>query len=276
MLLNPDGEVLENAPFFNPDFIKKHKVKSFRGTYATKFDRDVIRPNEDAFVYEFDKLGQLVRKYKILKADTLLSTYIYDYRGNVIIHRETNKMGYYEYRYSYNKENRLVEKEIRRDNQTTQNKLSFELDEKAMISKEKYEYISLTGKDYKKKCYNSSGRIFKEEFFYFNDEGQLVKIESALKTGMSRTEINYFYDKKGRLEEVKTISKATKTHIKRRLFEYDDKDNVVARFIYRNDKLIMEEQLVYYRETELLQAVISREAEQPMLTILEFKSYRTY
>ena len=276
MLLNPKGEVLEEMPFFNADFIRKHEVKSFRGSYATKFDHDIIRPNDDAFVYEFDRLGQLVRKYKIMKGDTLLSTYIYDYKGNVLIHRETNKMGYYEYRYAYDSENRMTEMEVRRDNKTAQNKLSFELDEKTTVAKEKYEYLELEGKDYKKMCYNSAGRIYRIEFYYFNDKGQLAKVESALHNGTGRTEVNYFYDNQGRVEEVQTISKSSKTNVKRKLFTYDEDGNVLSRHIYRNDQLIMEEQLVYDEETKLLNAVISREAEQPMLTILEFKSYRKF
>lgn len=276
MLVNPQGEVLENMPFFNAEFIRKYKVKSFKGTYATKFDHDVIRPNNDAFVYEFDRLGQLVRKYRIMKGDTLLSTYIYDYKGNVLIHRETNKMGYYEYRYTYDTDNRITEMEVRRDVHTVQNKLSFELDEKATVAKEKYVYLALDGRDYKKTCYNGAGRIYRYEFYYFNSKGQLAKIESALHNGTGRTEVNYFYDIHGRVEEVKTISRATKTHVKRKVFVYDAAGNVLSRYIYRNDQLILEEQLVYEEDTTLLKAIISREAEQPMLTILEFKSYISY
>ncbi|MBD3637815.1 MAG: hypothetical protein HUJ25_10710 [Crocinitomicaceae bacterium] len=276
MLLNYRGTVLEDMPFFNPEFIKKHQVKSFRGTYATKFDHDIIRPNSDSFVYEFDRLGQLVRKYKIKMGDTLLSTYIYDYRGNVLIHRETNKYGYYEYRYAYDKRDRVTEMEVRRDSRTTQNKLSFELDESSTVAIEKYEYIALEGLDYKKICYNGAGRVYRNEFYYFNEDGRLAKKESALHNGSGRSEVNYFYDAKGRVEEVKTISKATKTHIKKKLFAYDDEDNVLSRHIYRNDKLLSEEQLVYFEDSKLLKAIISREANQAMLTILQFRQYRNY
>lgn len=277
MLLNPKGEVLEDMPFFNAAYIKKYKIKSFRGTYATKYDNDIIRKNQDAFVYEFDKLGQLVRKYKILKGDTLLSTYIYDYRGNVLIHRETNKMGYYEHRYTYDSENRVTKMELRRDIETRQNKLSFELDESMTIAKETYEYIPLEGeKDYKKICYNGVGRVFRIEFYYFNEKGKLAKIESALHNGTNRVEVNYFYDNQGRVEEVKTIANSKKTHVNKKLFTYDEDDNVLSRHLYRNDQLLIEEQLIYFEDTKKLKAVISREANQAMLTILQFSSYRNY
>lgn len=276
MLENPKGEVLENMPFFNASFVQKHKVKSFRGYYATKYDRDIIRPNEDAFVYEFDRLGQLVRKYKILLGDTLLSTYVYNYKGDILIHRETNKMGYYEYRYRYDANGRMLEMEIRRDKRSSQNKLSFELDEEKVVAVEKYEYIALEGKDYKKICYNAAGRIYRIEFYYFNEKGNLSVVESALHNGSGRKKVHYFYDEGGNLTEVKTISQTSKTHTHQRVFTYDTKGNVLSRHIYRNDELVSEEQLVYFEDTGLLKAIISREGNQPMLTILKFQNYRHF
>lgn len=276
MLLNPYGQVLEDMPFFNASFIKDHKVKSFRGTYATKYDHDVIRPNEDAFVYEFDRLGQLVRKYKIIKGDTLLSTYIYDYKGNVLIHRETNKFGYYERRYRYDNQNRITEMELRRDKNASMNKMSFELDAKHTVALEKYEYIPLEGNDYKKVCYNSSDRVYRIEFYYFDKLGRLSKKESSLHNGSGRSEMIYFYNKEGLIEEVKTISRASGTHINRKLFTYDEDGNVLSRMQYRNDKLTNEQQLVYFVDSGLLKAILTRENEESMITILQFKQYKNY
>jgi hypothetical protein len=276
MLLNPKGEVLEDMPFFNPEFIKKNKVKSFRGVYATKYDHDIIRSNNDAFVYEFDRLGQLVRKFKIQLGDTLLSTYIYDYKGNVLIHRETNKFGYHERRYRYDKRDRIVEMEIRRDKQSKMNKLTFELNERYTIAHEKYEYIDLEGSDYKKICYNAADRIYRIEFYYFDTKGVLIKKESALHNGSGRSEVNYFYNKEGQIEEVKVISRASGTHSNRKIFTYDDEGNVMSRLVYRNDKLLTEEQLVYFEDSRLLKAIISREDAGSMITILQFKQYINY
>jgi hypothetical protein len=276
MLLNSDGQVLEDMPFFNPQFIRNQSVKSFRGSYATKYDHDVIRPNDDAFVYEFDKLGQLVRKYKIHMGDTLLSTYIYDYKGNVLIHRETNKFGYHEKRYRYDKLNRVTELEIRRDNGSVANKLSFELEKKHTVAIEKYEYIPLDGNDYKKICYNSSGRVYRIEFYYFDKAQRLIKKESALHNGSGRSEINYFYNDQGYIEEVKKISKASKTHTNRKLFTYDKEGNVLSKMVYRNEKLINEQQLVYFEDSGLLKAILTREDEESKITILQFKQYRNF
>ena len=276
VLLNPAGEVLEDLPFFNAAYIQKFKVRSFSGNYATKFDRDIIRPNTDSYAYEFDRLGQLVRKYKIRLSDTLISTYEYDYKGNVVVHREANKYGFHENRYKYDNRNRVTSMELRRDNKSAHNKLSFDLDESYIVSTETYEYIQLEGIDYKKICYNGGGRIYRTEFYYFNEKALLSKKESALQNGSGRSEVSYFYDANGRLEELKIVSKASSTHTNKKVFTYDEKGNVLSRHIYRNGELMLEDQLVYFEETGLLKAVITREQANGMLTILQFKNYRNY
>lgn len=276
MVINPKGEVLENTPFFNAEFVKEKNVKSMRGNYATKYDMDIIRPNEDAYVYEFDRLGQMVRQYKIHLGDTLINTYQYDYKGNIMVHRESNKFGYHEYRYKYDQQNRMTEMEMRRDKVSNYNKLSFELDQNKIVSSEKYEYIPLDDGNYKRLCYNSADRIYRIEFYYFDKNGRLFKKESALHNGRNRTEVHFIYDKAGRIIELKSISKATTPIITKKIFEYDEKGDLLAKKVYRDDKIISEEQLVYFEDTGLLKAIISRGDEHNKLTILKFDRYRKF
>ena len=276
MLENPRGEILEERPFFNPEFIKKHKIRSFRGNYSTKFNFDIIRPNNDVFVYQFDRLGQLVRKYKILKGDTLATSYQYDYKGNITLRRETNKFGFYEYRFWYDDRDRMTKMEIRREQEVDYNKFSFELDESTIIAVEKYEYISLGQLNYKRICYNKSGRIYKNEYYYFNEDGYLAKRETALHNGNNRVEENYFYDQKNRVTEVKTIFVSAGGRSERKIFEYDEMGNIISRKVYSGENIAQEDQLVYREKDNSLKAIISREAGESMLTILEFKLYRFY
>lgn len=275
-VLNPYGEILEGLPFFNKDVIKQFNVKSIRGHYATKFDMDVIRPNSDAYVYEFDRLGQLVREYKIHMGDTLISSFQYDYKGNITLHRESNKFGYYEKRYSFDDRNRVTKLELRRDKKSHFNKLSFELDESKIVSEESFEYIALEGLNYKKLCYNSSNRVYRIEFYYFNEKGQLIKKESALHNGSGRVEVNYKYSFKGMVEEVVTVGVGSGRHEKTKKFEYDKLGNVLSRKVFRNAKIISEEQFVFFERTGLLKAIISRGAAGNMLTILQFSKYTNF
>ncbi len=276
MVLNPQGDILEGKPFFNPEVVKQFKVKSIRGHYATKFDMDIIRPNADAYVYEFDRLGQMVREYKIHMGDTLISSFQYDYKGNITLHRESNKFGYHETRYFYDDRNRVTRLEIRRDQKEHLNKLSFELDESKIIAEERFEYIPLDGMNYKKLCYNGANRVYRIEFFYFNDKAQLIKKESALHNGSGRVETNYIYTKKGKVETVKSIAVGSGRHEKLKKFEYDQQGNVLSRKIYRSDKIISEEQFVFHEGSGLLKAIISRGSEGNMLTILQFSNYQYF
>jgi len=276
MIVNQNGEVFENKPFFNKDFIRKNGIKFIRGNYSTKFDMDVIRPNDDRFVYEFDKLGQLYRQYKIHLNDTLVSTYQYDYKGNILVHKESNRVGYYEYRYTYDEKSRITSLEVRRDYAAQQNKLSFDLDQTKIVSKETYEYESLEGNDYKLKAYNAAGRIYKVQFFYHNEDGQLIKMESALHNGRSRTKTSYSYNSTGQLISVKELSGKGFSIEEEKLFEYDEKGRLSAKKIYRNKKLQNEDQIVYQDDADKLRAIISRGDEKNKLTILKFDEYRFY
>jgi len=276
MLVNPKGEVLEDKPFFNIDFIQKNNSKRISGTYSTKFDRDIIRPSNNKYVYEFDRLGQLVRKYKLHSNDTLIATFLYDYKGNISMHRESNKFGFYEKRFKYDDRDRVIQMELRRDKNSSLNKLSFELDISTVVATERFEYIPLEGIDYKKVCYNSADRIYRIEFYYFNSDGFLAKKESALHNGTGRSEVIYFYNEKGQVEEVKTISKQSGTHTSKKIFEYDEYGNLFSRFVYRNDKLMTEEQLVYFEDNQKLKAIISREKATSMMTILKFTAYTVF
>lgn len=276
MVLNPTGEILEGRPFFNPEMIKHYNVKSIRGNYATKFDLDIIRPNSDSYVYEFDRLGQMVREFKIHMGDTLISSFQYDYKGNITLHRESNKFGYYETRYFFDERNRITKLEQRRDKKSQLNKLSFELDESKIVSEESFEFIPLEGLNYKKLCYNSAKRVYRIEFYYFNELGQLVKKESALHNGSSRIVTNYIYSKKGQVEEVNTLGVGSGTHQKSKRFEYDKTGNVLSKKVYRNQKIVSEEQLVFFERTGLLKAIISRGVSGNMLTILKFSQYRNF
>ena len=276
MVLNPSGEVLGNRPFFSAEFVKSHRIRSFRGNYSTKFDMDIIRPNEDAFVYEFDNLGQLTRQFKIHLKDTLINTYQYDYKGNIIMHRESNRLGYYEYRYKYDSKNRVIEEEVRRDKIYDHNKWSFELDKTTIVSTERYEYTELEGEDFKKVCYNSANRIYRIEFYYHDEKGRLSKKESAMHNGRGRIEVNYTYNKLNQLIQIETVAKKSNPIINIKAFEYDDQGNVLSKKEFRNDKILSEDQLVYHEETKELRAVISRGQESNKLTILKFDSYRHY
>lgn len=276
MVVNTAGTVFENKPFFNKEFIKSNHIKFIKGNYATKLDMDIIRPNDDKFVYEFDKLGQLYRQYKIHLGDTLISTYQYDFKGNIVVHKESNRVGYYEYRYTYDDKNRMTSLEVRRDYTTQQNKLSFDLDQSKIISKERFVYEKLEGIDYKKVSYNSSDRIYKIQFFYHNEAGQLIEMESALHNGRNRTKTIYQYMQDGQIKSVKQLSGKGFSISEEKRFEYDEKRRLSAKKTFRNRRLIVEDQIVYQDDSDKLRAIISRGDEKNKLTILKFDEYRFF
>lgn len=266
------GELFNETPFFNTDFIKQNKIKEIKGYYSTKVDLDMIRPTNDVYAYLFNEKGQLIKEYNTKYGDTTVIQYTYDVNNNVIVIRKSDKYGFHSYHYQYDSLNRITFKEYRRDLNRTGDKLNFELDKTYRISSESYKYEN-TPIGLKKYYYNSKGILYQIEFYYKDENGFLIKQESHLITGQGRAITTYTYGDKGLLTEkhIEThfAGKTTTTY----KYEYDDNQNVLAQHYYRNDKYITEFQIVYNSKTMLLSAIITRDEKTNFITILKFSDY---
>ncbi len=272
MLDASNGELFNETPFFNTDFIKRNKIKQIKGYYSTKVDLDMIRPTNDVYVYLFDTDGKLIKEYNTKYGDTTVIQYSYDDNNNVIVIRKSDKYGFHSHHFKYDSLNRITFKEYRRDLNRTGDKLNFQLDKTYRISSESYKYEN-TPIGLKKYFYNSKGKLYQIEFFYKDDNGFLVKQESHLMTGHGRSVTTYAYGQKGLLVEKHTenhfAGKTTTTY----KYEYDDNQNILAQHYYRNDKYITEFQIVYNSKTMLLSAIITRDEKTNYITILKFSDY---
>jgi len=275
MLDASNGELFNETPFFDSDFIKRNKIKEIKGYYSTKVDLDMIRPTNDVYAYLFDESGKLVKEYNTKYGDTTVIQYSYDDNNNVILLRKSDKYGFHSYLYQYDSLNRIIYKEYRRDLNRTGDKLNFELDKSFQISSESFKYEN-TPIGLKKYFYNSKGTLYQIEFFYKDENGFLIKQESHLITGQGRTVTTYTYGNKGLLAE-----KHTETHFAGKTtttykYEYDDNQNILAQHYYRNGQYITEFQIVYNSKTMLLSAIITRDEKTNFITILKFSDYTFY
>jgi len=273
MLENKEGQTFGDKTNFVEDYVRLYKVHYIRGTFSTKAPLDIIRPNNDVYLYKFNELGELTLEYRTQLGDTLVTIYVYDERGNVIILRKSDQHGFHSYHYRYDDRNRIIYSEYRRDTNRGQNKLTFEPDETLIVSTETFEYIELEELNYKKIYFNESGISYKEEFFYFNEKKQLIRQEGMLKKGAGRTNVTYAYDENGRLLEKYSESSVMGNYTSKYAYEYDDLGNIMSLKYYRNGTYITEHQLMYFPETHLLQGIITRDHETNIMTILLLKDY---
>ena len=270
------GQVFEDKPFFNEEFIARNKIKSIKGNYSTKAELDQIRPNTDIYVYDFDNKGRLIREYKTAFEDTIVITYEYDQNNRLSLKRQSDQYGFHSYTFKYDEKGRVIEQEYRRDSNKGSDKMNFNLDESYIITTEKFSYLDFSDSTYKKIYYNNAGFEYKTEFYYHTWDGQLIKQEGKLRNGSGNSKVRYSYDEKGRISGKQIEVNLTKKNVSRWEYEYDEIGNLLAVKYYRNGSWITEYQIVYERQTMFLSAIITRDHATNFMMILQFKDVDFY
>ena len=272
MLDYSNGELFSEDPKFNAKFIKQNRIKSIKGYYSTKADYDRIRPTNNVYVYEFNNQGLLVKDYKIIRRDTIVRGYKYDLKHNIIELLQSDQYGMHAYHFYYDSLNRIIKKEYRRNENKTGNRIDFKIGKSYIISAQTYSYENAEV-GLKKYYYNSLGKVYQTEFFYFDKNNYLYKQESRSLTGVGSAKTSYTYNSKGLLKEKVKETRLNKKNTSRLSIEYDNFDNIMAQHYYRNGAYKTEHQFVYNSSTLLLSALLSRDIETNVITILKFSNY---
>ena len=275
ILNHSNVELFNEDPRCNVNFIKNNKIKSIKGHYSTKADYDRIRPTNNVYVYEFNEEGYLIQDYKTVRKDTIVRAYEYDKNHNLTVIRQSDQYGFQSYHFTYDSLNRMIAKEYRRDINQKKSKVDFYLDESYIISKHTFSYENLKI-GLKKSYYNSLGKVYQTEIFYTDEHGYLYKQESRSLTGVGSAKTDYQYNELGLLRECKTETVLNTKSTSRIRIEYDKHENIMAQHYYRNGVYKTEFQIVYNSETLLLNALLSRDIETNIITILKFSEYTYY
>jgi len=275
MLDNSAGELFSEDPKFNAQFISKNKIRSITGHYSTKADYDRIRPTNNVYYYEFNKNGQLSKDYKTHRRDTVVRSYEYNSKGRLSVKRQSDQFGFHSYHYQYDSLNRITKKEYRRDENSTGSKIDFKLNKSFSISTESYTY-EISDKQVKKSYFNSLGRLYKIAFFYTDENDYLYKEESKSINGNSRSETTFVYNERGFIKEKTSEKELTRKVTARIKFEYDKQNNILAQHYYRNGVYKTEFQIVYNSSNMLMSALLARDIETNVITILKFSEYSYY
>jgi hypothetical protein len=276
MLDNIEGKTFGDVPFFNEDFVQRNKIKSIKGYYSTKATLDIIRKSKDVYFYQFNDRGQLIQDYRTQYGDTLISMYAYNEDGQLNVLRKSDNDGFHSYHYAYDERGRILEQEYRRDFNKIGDLAKFELDKSFSISIEKFEYIEMEGLDYKKIYYNTASRVYQEEFFYYDDNGYLMLQEARMKMGASYANTSYVYDELGRVKEKIIEKRVTSVFTTRWVYEYDAHSNVLAQHYYKREVYLSESQIVYSADNLLIEAIITRDVETNLVTILKLSDYKFF
>lgn len=279
MLNNKTGEAFTDRPFFNSHVIKQNKIESISGNFTVKKVNDILRNTSLERKYYFDRGGRIIKTYETIQADrgkdTIVTYWEYDNAGNVAVIRTADQYGFYATHYSYDSHNRVTREEFRRNLNQNKNRIRFELGDEFMVSYEKSGYENYPGQE-KRIFFNNYDQPYKEEISYFDEDGFIVEKMDRLKRTSGMKQTHFYYNEKGLLDSLQVSSNQTGSSVRLYTYEYDSFGNLLSQQYFKNREHTTEFQVIYHRETALLNYILTREISTNYITILNLSNYTFY
>ncbi len=272
---NSKSTAFTDEPFFNTEFIKRNKIKSITGKVSQKRELQPIVDIGIEYYYQFDSLGNttmILSTYNTYNhKDSIIVTFEYDAKGNIITRRRNDSYGFYSYNYKYDSLNRIIEETYCRDENCGPNRFKFKLGQQFSISTEKYSYVEKSAKENIREYKNYYGNVYQEKIYLKNDLGFLTEEITRITLNGRETKIVYEWDDKGRVAKKTDISEFMgKTEISN-AFQYDDFGNLTEEMIYRNDKLTTLRSMIYDKVSGLLTAHVAKDMTSEVITIVKYE-----
>jgi len=150
-------------------------------------------------------------------------------------------------------------------------KADFYIRNQYIINTDSFSYEKLSNTQLKKMYYNSYNKVYKEEFFYYNELGNLIEEYSKYIIGNKKSKTAYEYDEKGRIYKVVSIQNIDKGGKLSEEYYYDEFDNILEIKVYENDKYKTSKQYLYDKKTMLLTAQLIQEVETEFIQIIQYQ-----
>ena len=273
LLDNRGCAVFSEEPFFYNDFVQSNKIKSITGSVSTKADLQVIKSKGIIAKFLFDDSGNLIKQfdsfYRGKKKDSSIITYHYDENKNIITKRMSDSYGFFSYNYSYNDQGDMIRKTYCRDENATNNKNDFRLKKQYTIVNETYSYIT-NDSSKQKNVHNNHGGVYQKEYYVYDENNLLVKVEKKLIVNHKKGQTSYKYDDLMRVSEMTIQKDMSKDAYSRFVYEYDQLGNLEVIDEYRNDELKIHKEVIYDKSTLLMKALLNQDVPSNFITITNF------
>ena len=279
----------DRYPNFNREWIKKNNIKGV--TFDILDKKDYQPGNDEGLVekYEFDQEGKLTRFYytevarqmvketyvpgirkkrsrhagytrhdKVFEYDTISTRFFYDKEGRLIL-RRYNEGAYYESTYyDYDDVSRIVRELRCKETNTTQGSSIFTLGVQTIISEEKFEYQTTGTRQYKKKCLNDEGRIFREVIVNTDENNHILEMNENFTVTWIIQKTRFWYNNFGQLTQKTFETNADGVQAIRDTFEYDNKGNIVWEKQLMNNVLLNERSYIFEENKGLVSSFVIR------------------
>jgi hypothetical protein len=281
----------DNSFSFNPDEIKKRKIRTIVFEIVDKQDFKIVEDKDLSRHYEFDSNGKLNRSYytvikkiiqkefhsapvyrhnrmvnnggsyskSVYEFDTLSTNYFYDRDGNLMGKRFNDGTFYNATYYKYDSIGRIISLLSCKETNANADKNVFTLGMQQINFEEKYKYINSSPKQYKQQYLNDENRVFKEVIVNLNAVKQPIQYnESYVATWINQV-TDFTYNAANLLTEKKYTSNASEKIELKETYEYDANNLLNTEKHYKNNILQTETGYVNDAETKILNSFVTRD-----------------
>ncbi|HLP11850.1 MAG TPA: hypothetical protein VK177_07965 [Flavobacteriales bacterium] len=270
IILNDKCQAFTDQAYFNPEFIKRNKIRSIHGTLSSKRTHDIIRDLGLVQNFEFDTEGRVVKQMYShhsfgYRTDTTTIIFIYDEKGHLKTKRQNDNFSFYSYNYEYDSAGNVIKETYCRDENCGPSKYDFKLGNQYEIISETFKYISKEGKKIKR-YFNNFGKEYQQLESEYNALNYLMD-EKMFYTITSRQtmEIKYEYNEQGFC--ISRIERPVEGPKLIMAYEYDKQGNLLEYDNFVDDEQITHKELIYDKGSMLLNAILSKELRTDIITI---------
>jgi hypothetical protein len=287
---------------FNPEIIKKNKVRTIVLDIVDKPDGKVIVDKDATQGYEFDEKGRVARYYytilnrtmatevdvpaikkrgRVIRPattktvmkfinDTIFTNVFYDNLDRVILKRSRSGDYYDAYYYEYNALGKIRKEMHCRETNVSENKNVFKLGVQTVLSSETFEYEQMTPTQVKKKCFNDEGREYKKAIINYDSKGNKLSESYDFIVSWMHQENLYEYDNNGRL--IRRILKSNESgDLKQEsTFDYDANAHLITEKKIKDTIILNEISYLFDEFTKLVKSHIDRDFKNSSIGIVKY------
>jgi len=271
MILNQDGEAFTTDPFFNSNFIQNNKIKTIKGTYSFKKNKDLIRKVPGSYTYKFNKKGRLNSCINIRwngkTLDTTLQYYEYNQLGAIISIKKSENNGVTLQEFHRDSLNRII---------STSNYRVILDDQGEVVKKNEMNTETMQYSNEKRTTYNSYNLPYLISYDNYNEDGYKTSSIDKLKMGGTIYKKEYDYNDKGLLISIDTFYDKHLKPVEELKFKYDNFGNLMERHEFKQGVFTKDFQVIFDTKTGLLHSIIDRNPVNNFMSIIRFTKYEFY
>ena len=307
MIAPKPQEIAAGDVNFNPDFIKKNKIKKIEMQISDKPDGTVIIDKGECKGYEFEEFGYVTRYYytllnpteteqikippvqrkgKIIHPastrtaihyfnDTISISLFYNSSKRITCKRVRNGDYYDAWYYEYNEHGRVHRELHCKETNVSENKKEFQLGVQTILSTETFQYTTLTPTQIKKSCLNDEGREYKKGIINYDAKGNKTSENYEFIVSWMRSEITWQYDTNGKLVKRSYKGNEAGNVSESSIYEYEKNALLITETQFKNNELVKEINYLYDETNTLIKSEVNRNHSNASIDIVKY-SYTFY